>query len=338
MKKESVLEIEFTPVWDKWAWRIRKQNEEVLKLGNFRDDELKVMSTSLIDPSFVTLSNYLYLKSSDLNDTVNICNDIVKRIIQDKVEAVNEKYGVEKRWRANRGGDYFYIEDHCLICEDIDCNYNEDNVRYNFGNYFETEEEAEKYLEYMKKCSLEWDEREEGQMEQWEMMAKMVKEFYLAFKQEEFLNKDMTEERGHLRDLLLMEEKTEYMKAEIENDIVGKLDAVVDMAYVYIGTLLEQCKGNVDLVARVLYFDTMNPELIGIFNKIEKNNFNGIFLLAFKEVHRSNMTKLDKNGKPVYYTKGAKKGKIAKSELFEEPNLKEIIEGEDKIETSDYLQ
>ena len=171
-------------------------------------------------------------------------------------------------------------------------------------------------------------------MEQWEMMAKMVKEFYLVFKQEEFLNKDMTEERKHLRDLLLMEEKTEYMKAEIENDTVGKLDAVVDMAYVYIGTLLEQCKGNVDLVA----FDTMDPELIGIFDKIEKNNFNGIFLSAFKEVHRSNMTKLDKNGQPVYYTKGTKKGKIAKSELFEEPKLKEIIEGEDKIETSDYLQ
>ena len=36
-------------------------------------------------------------------------------------------------------------------------------------------------------------------MEQWEMMAKMVKEFYLAFKQEEFLNKDMTEERAFKR-------------------------------------------------------------------------------------------------------------------------------------------
>ena len=169
-------------------------------------------------------------------------------------------------------------------------------------------------------------------MEQWEMMAKMVKEFYLAFNQEEFLNKDMTEERKHLRDLLLMEEKTEYMKAEIENDMVGKLDAVVDMAYVYIGTLLEQCKGNVDLVARVLYFDTMDPELIGILNKIEKNNFNGIFLTAFKEVHRSNMTKLDKNGQPVYYMEGHKKGKIGKSELFEEPKLKEIIEKEREVE------
>jgi len=136
-------------------------------------------------------------------------------------------------------------------------------------------------------------------MEQWEMMAKMVKEFYLAFKQ-----------------------------AEIENDTVGKLDAVVDMTYVYIGTLLEQCKGNVNLVARILYFDSVDSELVEICDKIEKNNFNGIFLTAFKEVHRSNMTKLDKNGQPVYYMKGPKKGKIGKSKLFEEPKLKEIIEGE----------
>ena len=132
MKKESVLEIEFTPVWDKWAWRIRKQNEEVLKLGNFKDDELKVMSTSLIDPSFVTLSNYLYLKSSDLNNTVNICNDIVKRIIQDKVEAVNEKYGIEKRWRAETGESYFYIDDYCGISTDDDWDYDGDKARYDF--------------------------------------------------------------------------------------------------------------------------------------------------------------------------------------------------------------
>lgn len=161
MKKESVLEIEFTPVWDKWAWRIRKQNEEVLNLGNFRDDELKVMSTSLINPSFVTLSNYLYLKSSDLDNTVNICNDVVKRIIEDKVEVVNEKYGIEKRWRAETGESYFYIDDWCGISIDDDWDYDEDKARYDFGNYFETEEEAKKYLEYMKKCSLEWDEREE---------------------------------------------------------------------------------------------------------------------------------------------------------------------------------
>lgn len=161
MKKESVLEIEFTPIWGKWAWRIRKQNEEVLKLGNFRDYELKVISTSLIDPSFVTLSNYLFLKSSDLNDTVNMCDDTVKRIIEEKVEAVNEKYGIERRWRAETGENYFYIDDCCWISSDIDWDYNVDKARYHVGNYFETEEEVEKYLEYMKKCSLKWHEREE---------------------------------------------------------------------------------------------------------------------------------------------------------------------------------
>lgn len=29
MEKEKVLEIEFMPVWDKWAWRITKQDEDV---------------------------------------------------------------------------------------------------------------------------------------------------------------------------------------------------------------------------------------------------------------------------------------------------------------------
>ena len=128
-------------------------------------------------------------------------------------------------------------------------------------------------------------------MEQWEMMAKMVKEFYLAFKQEEFLNKDMTEERGHLRDLLLMEEKTEYMKQRQKNNPVGKLDAVVDMTYVYIGTLLEQCKGNVNLVARILYFDSSDSELIEICDKLRRI-IQWDISTAFKEVHRSNMTKI----------------------------------------------
>lgn len=31
MEKETVLEIEFIPVWDKWAWKVTKQNEELLK-------------------------------------------------------------------------------------------------------------------------------------------------------------------------------------------------------------------------------------------------------------------------------------------------------------------
>lgn len=38
MEKEKVLEIEFQPVWDKWAWKITKQNEELLKSEERKND------------------------------------------------------------------------------------------------------------------------------------------------------------------------------------------------------------------------------------------------------------------------------------------------------------
>lgn len=44
MEKKTVLEIAFMPVWDKWAWRITKQNEEVLGRDNFHDEKIEVMS------------------------------------------------------------------------------------------------------------------------------------------------------------------------------------------------------------------------------------------------------------------------------------------------------
>jgi hypothetical protein F3_00887 len=44
MEKETVLEIEFQPVFDKWAWRIIKQNEEVLKRDDFIDEKIEAMS------------------------------------------------------------------------------------------------------------------------------------------------------------------------------------------------------------------------------------------------------------------------------------------------------
>ena len=44
---------------------------------------------------------------------------------------------------------------------------------------------------------------------------------------------------------------------------------------------------------------------------------------AFAEVHRSNMSKLDVDGKPIKRTDG----KILKSLLYTPPNLKPILEG-----------
>ena len=44
-------------------------------------------------------------------------------------------------------------------------------------------------------------------MEQWEKIAKLVKEFYIVFGQKEFLEKGMTDERMKLREKLFEEEK-----------------------------------------------------------------------------------------------------------------------------------
>ena len=43
---------------------------------------------------------------------------------------------------------------------------------------------------------------------------------------------------------------------------------------------------------------------------------------CFKEVQRANMSKLDKDGKPIYN----EKGKVMKGPNYSEPNLKEFIE------------
>ena len=81
-------------------------------------------------------------------------------------------------------------------------------------------------------------------MEQWNKLVGMVKEFYIAFGQQEFLEKKITVDRMKLREKMFKEEQTEYEDAEKQNDIVEKLDAVCDMYYIHIGTLLEQNKGD----------------------------------------------------------------------------------------------
>lgn len=102
MKKENVLEIEFQPVWDKWAWKITKQNEEILKRNNFKDEELNVKSFRY--PEFFSLANKLFIKGSakSRDDNISICNQEEKALIEEKVKAINEKYGIKKRWRAEK--------------------------------------------------------------------------------------------------------------------------------------------------------------------------------------------------------------------------------------------
>lgn len=158
MEKETVLKIEFQPVFDKWAWKITKQNVDILKRGRFGDKELKVYS--VVQPQYYKRDNRLYILGEycDGDNDINFCTTEEKELIVEKVKAINEKYGIKKRWRAEYGNIYYYMNEFFEITwirENHNC-YS--NKKYENGNYFKTETEAKKYMEYMKQCSHEWHE------------------------------------------------------------------------------------------------------------------------------------------------------------------------------------
>ena len=161
MEKETVLEIEFKELWDNvFAWRITKQDENILRRNDFKDKELDIISS--YSPRFV--NDILHIRGifKELDDNVALCTSEEKALIEKKVKAINEKYGIIKRWRGKRNDVYFSI-DGCFLCDDDEDFYAKyDNRKYEIGNYFKTEEEAEEYAEYMKKCSLEWHEKRDA--------------------------------------------------------------------------------------------------------------------------------------------------------------------------------
>lgn len=159
MEKEKVLEIEFQPVFDKWAWRIIKQNVGILKRGKLRDEELKVYS--VVMPQYFKNIKKLAIwgENCDADKNINICTAEEKALIEEKVKAINEKYGIKKRWRAEYGNTYYYITSIFDIVTSKEYNYEIDDECYKVGNYFETKLEALEYAEYMKKKSLKWHEK-----------------------------------------------------------------------------------------------------------------------------------------------------------------------------------
>lgn len=157
MEKETILEIEFKQVWDKWAWRIVKQDENILKRGIFKDDEIRVMSSSC---PCLCLDHFLYIKGMDSlhDDDYFFCIDEEKTIIEQKVKAINEKYGKQKRWRAKYGERYYYTDCCAYVQFATEHNTTTDNRLYELGNYFQTREQAEKALEKIKKVYQEvWE-------------------------------------------------------------------------------------------------------------------------------------------------------------------------------------
>ena len=163
MEKENVLEIEFKELWDNnFAWRVTKQNEEILGRNVFKDEELNVESFE--SPEFRKAESKLFIKgyvrTYDYN--IQICTSEEKALIEEKVKAINEKYGIKKRWRAENGEIYYYINEFFEINWIRENNNRFSNKKYESGNHFKTETEAKEYIEYLKQKSLEWHESREN--------------------------------------------------------------------------------------------------------------------------------------------------------------------------------
>ncbi len=120
----------------------------------------------------------------------------------------------------------------------------------------------------------------------------MVGDFHTVFDQKDG-NKPrlISSNEGKLRYSLLAEENNEYLEAVEKNDLVGIADALGDQIYIIYGTILKH----------------------GLQHKIEE---------VFREIHRSNMSKLGADGKPIY----REDGKILKGPSYFRPNIKDIIE------------
>tara|TARA_B100000963_G_scaffold264793_1_gene232998 strand:- start:61 stop:450 length:390 start_codon:yes stop_codon:yes gene_type:complete len=119
-----------------------------------------------------------------------------------------------------------------------------------------------------------------------------VKLFHKKFNID-YLNKpkaNIPEEIKLLRFKLMEEENLEYLKATKENDLVEIADALGDMLYILCGTIISH----------------------GLQNKIEE---------IFQEIQSSNMSKLGKNGKPIY----REDGKVLKGPNYFKPDIRKIL-------------
>ncbi len=122
---------------------------------------------------------------------------------------------------------------------------------------------------------------------------KAVKKFHKAFgigyKKEPIAQLDGAKLK--LRFDLMQEENEEYLEAAKNGDLVEVADALGDMLYILCGTIIEH----------------------GMQDKITE---------VFKEIQRSNMSKLGADGKPIY----REDGKVMKGPDYFKPKIAEILD------------
>ncbi|AFU69779.1 nucleoside triphosphate pyrophosphohydrolase MazG-like protein [Psychroflexus torquis ATCC 700755] len=120
-----------------------------------------------------------------------------------------------------------------------------------------------------------------------------VKIFHKAFGLDvsEVQKADLGLDKNMLRYKLMQEENEEYLEAASQGNLVEVADALGDMLYVLCGTIISH----------------------GMQHKIGE---------VFEEIHQSNMSKLDENGKPIY----REDGKVLKGPHYFKPKLKNILD------------
>lgn len=120
-----------------------------------------------------------------------------------------------------------------------------------------------------------------------------VEEFHNSFKikNNHSPTTEVDDKVVQLRYDLMKEENDEYLEAARNGDLVEIADALGDQLYILCGTILTH----------------------GMQHKIWE---------VFEEIQKSNMSKLDKDGNPIY----REDGKVLKSELYFKPDIKKIID------------
>jgi predicted HAD superfamily Cof-like phosphohydrolase len=103
----------------------------------------------------------------------------------------------------------------------------------------------------------------------------------------------LSEADVELRFNLMKEENEEYLEGAKNGDLIEIADALGDQLYILCGTILRH----------------------GLQDKITE---------VFQEIQRSNMSKLDANGKPIY----REDGKVLKSELYFKPDIAKILKND----------
>ena len=130
-------------------------------------------------------------------------------------------------------------------------------------------------------------------MSEFNTIINKVREFHEVFGLDfhDSPNVEISDRIIELRHRLMAEENDEYLEAAKDGNLTQIADALGDKLYILCGTIIAH----------------------GLQHKIVE---------VFDEIHRSNMSKLDENGKPIY----REDGKIMKSNRYFLPDIDAVLD------------